>query len=194
MLDVPSEVISGEQWIARFGLGQITSPVQAQDLIIHYNPDRFAFVAAESKLESLKIVQMKDDVPGQLRLIAVSTGLDQAIRTDGLFFELTMLAKDVDTAATGTIEIVQAIVSDPAGTESNARLVSKNITIKPIGIPADVNNDGKVSVGDLAMAAVHYGKTADSPDWNEAKIVDINKDNKIDVIDLMMIARELLNV
>ncbi|MDQ6422949.1 Ig-like domain-containing protein [Paenibacillus sp. LHD-117] len=195
VLDAPTEVISGEEWIASFGLSQITNPVQAQDIVIRYDSDRFEFIKAESKLESVKIVQIQTDHPGQVRLLVASVGQDQAIRTDGTFIELTMRAKVGDTPSTGNIEVVQVIVSDSEGAETNAALVSKSITIMPIdpGILLDVNKDGKVSIGDLAIVAAHYGKNVDSPDWNAAKIADVNNDDKIDVNDLAKVARELLN-
>lgn len=192
VLDAPALVISGEEWVASFGLRQITSPVQAQDIVLRYDSDRFEFIKAESKEESVKVVQVQTDIPGQVRLLAASVGEDQAIRTDGTFIELTLRAKVVDTPSTGNIEVAQAIVSDPQGAETNAALTSKSISIMP-GKLLDVNKDGRVSVGDLAIVAAHYGENADSPDWNTAKIADVNHDGKIDITDLAQVARALLN-
>ncbi|GBF78507.1 hypothetical protein PA598K_07161 [Paenibacillus sp. 598K] len=59
-------------------------------------------------------------------------------------------------------------------------------------LPGDVNNDNRVSVGDLALVAKAYGKTSSSPDWNEVKIYDINQDEKIDMEDLIVLARLIL--
>ncbi|WP_171643055.1 beta-N-acetylglucosaminidase domain-containing protein [Paenibacillus phytorum] len=56
----------------------------------------------------------------------------------------------------------------------------------------DINNDGKVSIGDLAIIASHYGMTSESPDWNNAKNADLNHDNKIDIIDLAGVAKKIL--
>ena len=62
----------------------------------------------------------------------------------------------------------------------------------PIGIPGDVNNDGKVSIGDLGFAAANYGKNSTSPDWNQVKLADVNNDNMIDIIDLAAIANKII--
>ncbi|MHA7964850.1 family 43 glycosylhydrolase [Paenibacillus sp. CAU 1782] len=53
---------------------------------------------------------------------------------------------------------------------------------------ADLNGDGVVNVGDLAMAAYHYGKDSASPDWQTARVADMNRDDKIDIADLSHIA------
>ncbi|MEK5253531.1 beta-L-arabinofuranosidase domain-containing protein [Paenibacillus sp. FSL F4-0125] len=57
---------------------------------------------------------------------------------------------------------------------------------------ADLNNDGIISVGDLAIVAYHYGKNATSPDWAKAKIADLNGDLKIDITDLAIVATKIL--
>ncbi len=68
---------------------------------------------------------------------------------------------------------------------------SRNQGTGPV-LPGDVNNDNRVSVGDLALVSKAYGKTSDSPDWDEVKIYDINKDEKIDIEDLIALARLIL--
>lgn len=58
--------------------------------------------------------------------------------------------------------------------------------------PEDINNDGKVSIGDLAIVAAHYGKTSSSPDWEQVKKSDINNDNTIDILDLAAVASKIV--
>ncbi|TXK84423.1 hypothetical protein FU659_09315 [Paenibacillus sp. N3.4] len=57
------------------------------------------------------------------------------------------------------------------------------------GVPGDVNGDGKVTVGDLAIVAKYYGKTSADTDWDQYKFADLNHDGVIDIADLAMIAR-----
>ncbi|MCY9659880.1 cohesin domain-containing protein [Paenibacillus chondroitinus] len=57
---------------------------------------------------------------------------------------------------------------------------------------ADMNNDGSINVGDLAMVAYHYGKDSTSADWTTAKAADLNGDNKIDILDLAIVASKIL--
>ncbi|TXK84403.1 dockerin type I repeat-containing protein [Paenibacillus sp. N3.4] len=57
------------------------------------------------------------------------------------------------------------------------------------GIHGDLNGDGKVTIGDLAILARLYGKSSADPDWELYKFADLNGDNKIDIEDLVIIAR-----
>ncbi|WP_419886163.1 family 43 glycosylhydrolase [Paenibacillus sp. B-A-8] len=67
----------------------------------------------------------------------------------------------------------------------------KSAVIKEVS--ADLNNDGIVNVGDLAIVAYHYGKDSASSDWAKAKIADLNGDQKIDITDLAFVATKILN-
>jgi hypothetical protein len=58
-------------------------------------------------------------------------------------------------------------------------------------VTADINNDGVIDVGDLAIVAYYYGKNSGSADWNEAKIADMNGDNVIDISDLAFVATNI---
>ena len=58
---------------------------------------------------------------------------------------------------------------------------------------ADINNDGVINVGDLAIVAYYYGKDSTSADWAAAKIADMNGDNKIDILILHMLLPILRN-
>ncbi|UUZ97094.1 dockerin type I domain-containing protein [Paenibacillus sp. P25] len=59
-------------------------------------------------------------------------------------------------------------------------------------VSADLNKDGAVDVGDLALVAYYYGKNSASADWAAAKSADMNSDNKIDITDLAYVASKIL--
>ncbi|WP_445323829.1 dockerin type I domain-containing protein [Paenibacillus sp. FSL R5-0407] len=65
----------------------------------------------------------------------------------------------------------------------------KSAVIKEVS--ADLNKDGVINVGDLAIVAYHYGKNSNSPDWAKAKIADLNGDQKIDITDLAYVATKI---
>ncbi|GIP53790.1 carbohydrate-binding protein [Paenibacillus vini] len=65
----------------------------------------------------------------------------------------------------------------------------KSAVIKEVS--ADLNKDGIINVGDLAIVAYHYGKDSTSPDWAKAKIADLNGDQKIDITDLAYVATKI---
>ncbi|MFD0619607.1 discoidin domain-containing protein [Paenibacillus sp. GCM10027629] len=58
----------------------------------------------------------------------------------------------------------------------------------------DLNGDGKISIGDLAIAAQSYGRTSTDSNWNQVKHADLNGDGKIDIVDLTMVASKILNI
>ncbi|MBB3108914.1 hypothetical protein FHS18_000966 [Paenibacillus phyllosphaerae] len=80
------------------------------------------------------------------------------------------------------------------GTESELAPAELAITIKPVTVtnPADVNQDGKVSVGDLAIVSFNYGKTEQDAGWAQIKFADVNNDGIIDLLDLAAVARKIL--
>ncbi|MCJ8011503.1 Ig-like domain-containing protein [Paenibacillus sp. KQZ6P-2] len=57
-------------------------------------------------------------------------------------------------------------------------------------ISADLNGDGKISAGDLAIVAGGYGKQPDQAGWNEK--ADVNHDGMVDVVDLQIVAKASL--
>ncbi|MBW7458849.1 glycoside hydrolase, partial [Paenibacillus sepulcri] len=55
--------------------------------------------------------------------------------------------------------------------------------------PGDMNDDDKVTVGDLAIIAAAYGRTAADPNWPQYAKSDLNADGLIDIEDLSAMAR-----
>lgn len=189
-LKSPAQVQMGESFDVLLGLKQVSVPVQAHDITISYDAEKFEFKSAESLLENVSIVEA-GETDGKVHLLIASLGTEHAISTNEPFIKMTLVAKATSEQTTGDIAVTQAILSDREGIETNAALAAVKITINSIdagGITGDVNNDGKISIGDLAIVASHYGKNEQSPDWNKVKHADINKDGKIDIADLTAIA------
>jgi hypothetical protein len=63
----------------------------------------------------------------------------------------------------------------------------ENGAIKAPTNPADLNNDGKVDVQDLAIWAKAFGTTSTSPRWDPK--ADINGDGKVNILDGVVIAK-----
>lgn len=60
-------------------------------------------------------------------------------------------------------------------------------------VRGDLNGDGRLGLGDLAlMAASYYGSTSSDADWDTYKKADLNNDNLIDIEDLYALARLIL--
>ncbi|CAN7536458.1 Ig-like domain-containing protein [Paenibacillus sp. LjRoot56] len=58
--------------------------------------------------------------------------------------------------------------------------------------PADLNADGIVNVGDLALAYYDMQASAGSADWERAKKADLNNDGKVDLADVQFIAEQMI--
>lgn len=196
VINAPKAVKADESFTVGIGLQHLTAaPVQALDMTIRYDGDKFEYVGTDSAREAVELIQVSAEKQGELRMIAAAAGSDHAIRTDGPVIELKLKAKAADDKVTGTIAIGKVVLGDPEGAETVAAVSTAAVDITPgdaTGASGDLNGDGKVSIGDLGIVASHYGKDSSSPDWEQAKRADINGDGRIDIADLAAIAKKMM--
>lgn len=189
----PSSINSDQTFTVDFGFKGLVHSSYAQDISISYDMDRFEFLSAASVVDGIGILEtvQKD---GKVRLIIASQGADPVITGDMKVLELTFKAKHVSGTEKGSIAVTEAIVADDQGIETNVSgtAIEINLEAPEPGISGDINGDGIVSIGDLAIVAAKYGKTSNDSDWAQIKHADINKDGKIDIMDLAEIARQIL--
>lgn len=105
-------------------------------------------------------------------------------------------------ALKAAIEAAKAVAGDAGASKSqvqqavsalNAALQTfMNAVIKPQ--PGDLNGDGKISIGDLAIVAAAYGKKATDSDWDRYKSADLVADGVIDIEDLVKMAGMILDL
>ncbi|MFD0616950.1 discoidin domain-containing protein [Paenibacillus sp. GCM10027629] len=184
-------VQAGETFKLNLGLERVKG-VYAQDLDLNFDPNVFEFVSAKSLQTGTEILQTVKEPQGKLRFILASQGADQAIDGDAHILELTLRAKDSNQDTSGIIALNQAVLANGLGEETLLPERSARIEITAAGMIEDVNKDGKVSIGDLSIVAVHYGKDQSSIDWQEAKKADVNHDGKVDISDLSMVAKKII--
>jgi len=191
-LSAPSKVTYGKNFTVDVGLQSVTNAVYAQDFKIQYNATLMEFVSAASLIDGIAILEEKES-PGSVRIIMASKGAEHGITKEAVIAALTFKAKQLELPAIGTIS-VDAQIGDGYGIEVNAASSSVQIgfEIVPVELSPDINGDGKVSIGDLAIVAANYGKTSADSDWEQAKRADVNGDGKIDVDDLALIAKKIL--
>jgi len=97
------------------------------------------------------------------------------------------------------INAAKAVRDDPSATQSKVdnAVTELNTAVEAfkaaVNKSPDINDDGKIDVGDLAIVAYYYGKDSTSEDWATAKIADVNGDNKIDILDLAYVATNIEN-
>lgn len=188
-----SSVLPGHTFKVRLGLNNVTHSVYGQDIKLSYDTNVMEFVSVASVKAGVSIVGSKDQ-GGTLRLILASEGASNAITGTTDIAEIVFKAKNVQQSASGQIAVTDATLGDENGVESQADVSSMTVqvSIVPVGVPGDANGDNQVSVGDLGFAAANYGKDSSSPDWDLVKIVDMNNDNVIDIIDLATLARKIV--
>ncbi|NOV03943.1 family 20 glycosylhydrolase [Paenibacillus planticolens] len=188
-----SSVAAGSEFTVRFGLQNVTQSVYAQDIKLNYDANVMEFVSAKSSKDGISVIQSKDQA-GTLRVILASQGAGNAVTGTAEFAEIVFKAKNVQEAAVGLITVAGATLADDKGVEweVDGSSITVQVTPVPAGIPGDVNGDGRVSIGDLGLAAAHYGETAASPNWQQVKAADINKDGIIDISDMAAIANKIL--
>lgn len=188
-----SSVAPGQTFTVRLGLNNVAHSVYGEDIKLTYDTNVMEFVSVASAKAGVSLVGSKDQT-GTLRLILASEGSAGAITGTTDIAEIVFKAKNVQQSASGLITVADATLGDENGVETKADVSSMTVqvTTVPVGIPGDVNGDNQVSVGDLGFAAANYGKNSSSPDWNLVKIVDMNNDNVIDIIDLATLARKIV--
>ncbi|MGN7357438.1 endo-alpha-N-acetylgalactosaminidase family protein [Paenibacillus sp. SAF-054] len=192
ILTAPGQVQSGAEFQVQFGLRSLKHSVYAQDIEFTYDPALMDFVSAKSVLTGVSILETQQ-TPGKVRLIAASEGADHAVTGNADLFELTFKAKEASEPANGRISAAKATISDEQGAEYSAAPSQATVEIGgKVTNVGDINGDGKVSIGDLAMIAAHYGKTTSSPDWEQAKKADVNGDGQIGLEDLVIVAKKIV--
>lgn len=196
VLSGPSSVDAEQLFHVSYGLKNIKNAVYAQDIQLRFNPQALEFVSASSSSEGIGVIDQNADVAGQLRLILASKGEKHGVSGDAGVLDLVFKPKKVTQSVQEKLEITKALMGDEEGSETDVELPAMSIEIKPgdpgnPGMPNDVNHDGKVTIGDLAIVAAHYGKTKDSPDWNTIKSADVTGNGIIDIEDLVRVAKQI---
>lgn len=191
----PNEVTNKERFSIQLGFEGLTQPILAQDIRLDYDADHVTFVSANSKIEGVQVLETIHD-PGSIRLLVVSQGIEKAVIGNPQVIELTFqanLKEDIE-GTTSLISISEALLADEHGFEMNASgsKIGIKIAAGPPSNSLDLNADGKITIGDLAIVAAQYGKDSTSSDWEQIKRADVNKDSRVDVADLAAVARKIL--
>jgi hypothetical protein len=69
----------------------------------------------------------------------------------------------------------------------NSGYANQTVTLQA-HLETDMDQDGKVGIQDIVLAASSLGSYPGYPTWNP--MADINKDNTVNIIDLVLIARD----
>lgn len=190
-LSGPALVQFGDTFDVTYGLESLKQEVYAQDITIEYDADKLELIGEPMSVDTEKFVIVETDKQeGIIRILGIHLN-ESANNPNQDFIKLSFKAKT--TAGIANIEVTQLLLADGEGVEGNIDGNTHSVEIRKPVVPGDVNDDDRVSVGDLALLAKAYGKSSSSPDWNLVKQYDLNKDGTIDIEDLVQLARLILN-
>ncbi|MGN7357418.1 beta-N-acetylglucosaminidase domain-containing protein [Paenibacillus sp. SAF-054] len=192
----PAALKAGQSFSADLGVKNVKGSMYAADLKLTYDPALVEFESAASTKDGFDILESRHDTPGEVRMIAASSGTDHAVTGNMQLLSFAFKAKDVQQNTEGSIKLIRSVLGDAEGKELEALPSTYAFEVtagspEP-GVPGDVNKDGKVSIGDLAIVAASYGKNEQSPDWQQVLKADVNGDGMIDLLDLAFIARKIV--
>ncbi|MCR8632753.1 discoidin domain-containing protein [Paenibacillus radicis (ex Xue et al. 2023)] len=270
-------VQAGAPFATRFGFTNVTnsvsSTVYAADITLGFDTNAIEFVSVDSLKSSFTAVETNTNVPGQIRIIAISEGEAGAITANGDVFKINWKAKLLNSPTITNLTLSKVAVSNALGQKMDASLANLTVSVTAavavdkttlqtvlnlaqsiydravegtqvgqyaagskavllaaiqaaaavntapavsqqqlddaanvlnqaiqtfnqqiitIYAPGDINGDNTIDIGDLGIIAVNYGKTFASSDWNQIKAADFNHDGKIDIIDLVGVAKLIL--
>ena len=193
-LNGPTTVNAGEIFTIAVGLENVGEEIMAHQLSVLYDDERFELLNS-TEAEGLNLLQDETEEAGTAHFILASLGLDNAVNEDQDVLHLQFRAKETTEDVLSQINVTNYQVANELGEESAASQSMIEILVKRVqqGIEGDLNGDGRNSIGDLALVALHYGKSLDSPDWVTAKIADVVADGVINIHDLTYIAQLILS-
>jgi len=163
----------------------VVDAIYAQDITITYDPNVFEFTNIDNVKDGLN-VQVDSDTAGIVHILLASLGGQNGISSDTDLLNLVFTAKNVPSIKSG-IFVTEAILADGDGYEIEAEVSSIDEVLL---VNADINGDGKVSVGDLGIIGRFYGE--DVTQAPEAAAADINCDGVVGLEDLVFAARRIL--
>ncbi|WP_157272695.1 cohesin domain-containing protein [Paenibacillus daejeonensis] len=190
MLTGPEVVQPGQQFDVTYGLKDVNQDVYAQDITIVYDAAKLELVGSPVSAHADKfIIVDTEGQEGSIRILGVH--INEGVNDPNQNL-ITLHFRAKNTTGVTDIQVSQLVIADGEGVESVVDGDTHVVEIRKPIIPGDLNNDDRVSVGDLALVAKAYGKTSDSPDWNQFKAYDLNQDGVIDIEDLVALARLIL--
>ena len=188
-------VVKGDQFdidlTLKYVPESLPEDIYAADIIIKYDADLFEFEGCNKVDDKTLTCNAEEIETGVIRIVL---SCSEKIEPDESMVKLTFTAKDVEEPTSGSIQVESASLGTaPSGlvVHADGDTIIVNIRTRP-RIPGDINDDGVINVGDLAIASYYYAAEEGDPNWDAAKIADVNNDGVVDLKDLAFIALEIL--
>ena len=164
--------VAPEGTVIQAALGSKSIAIGKMDAVV----DKTALTTAITNAQSLYDAAVVGTLPGQYPQAAKDVF--------GMAINAAKAVKDSSSATQSQVD--NAVTALNSAVDTFKAAVIKEVS-------ADLNKDGIIDVGDLAIVAYHYGKDSGSADWATAKTADMNSDNKIDIMDLAYVATKIID-
>jgi hypothetical protein len=186
------QVKSGEKFTLNVILNNFTEGIYAGDIILKYDDSLFELKTYHETGDLVNIINTKQEQPGSIRVILATEGT--AINEGRVpLFTIDFIAKDTAAGESGSFTITKADFGImPGGLVYSASGTGIDILVEASWEAGDVNKDGVINIGDLAICAYYYMVSEGDPNWSLAKSSDVNNDGIINIIDLSFIAQLVL--
>jgi hypothetical protein len=115
-----------------FPTGTVSTAVYGLDITVGYDPTDVDFVDAALLKTGFSLVSVNKNVPGQVRILAVSTEASGSISASGDVLTLNWKAKEPAQSKPTVIEVTAALTSDVQGQLTSAQLSSHHFIIEVV--------------------------------------------------------------
>ena len=99
------------------------------DILLNYDANAIEFVSLDSLKSGFKAIETVTDVPGQIRIIAISEGEAGAITASGDVFRMNWRAKPQQSSPTTNLNLSKVAVSNSLGQKMDASLANLTISV-----------------------------------------------------------------
>ncbi|MFD0616136.1 discoidin domain-containing protein [Paenibacillus sp. GCM10027629] len=123
----------GQTFDVTMGLSGVSESVYqqmyAQDLTLHYDPANVKFDSVTSLKDGFKIIDQKETVPGQIRIVAASVGANQGVPAQGDLLKFKFIVNSDTQANDTTVSVSNVIIANGEGNELQVGGVSHKLQI-----------------------------------------------------------------
>ncbi|NOU72264.1 carbohydrate-binding protein, partial [Paenibacillus sp. LMG 31458] len=138
------QVTTGQTFDITMGLSNVTQSVYqvmyAQDLTLHYDPAKLQFESVASLKDGFQVIDKKESVPGQIRIVAASVKADQGdlgVPAQGDLLSFKFKVKSSTQATNTAVSVDAVVIANGQGIELPVNGASHEIQISISVIPVD---------------------------------------------------------
>jgi len=183
------QVKPGDEFTLNVILNNSVEGIYAGDIILNFDDSIFELKSCDPADNPDMFFYITHDQPGIVRVIFATKGI--AVNEGRVpLFSVDFIANDDAAGNSGSFTFAKADFGImPGGQKYSATSTGIDILVEETWTAGDVNRDGVINLGDLAICVYYYMVSDGDPNWSIAKSADVNNDGVIDILDLTFIAQ-----